>query len=167
MVGFAYPGDLIGVGIHYKHPPNIQAIIPSVVRCMPKPLFLQSATQDHRFAFKLYEGVSMELRAAQNRALEVGQHTPEERLGAFLLGLSRRNEQRGEDPAAIALPMPRSDIADYLGLTTETVCRTFTKFKQRGLIALRHRRSLRVLDRDALHALAPSDGTPPPDAEAA
>jgi len=66
----------------------------------------------------------------------------------------RREERLDRDGEAIQLPMTRSDIADYLGLTTETVSRSFTHLRQKGWISLEGAGTVNILDRDMLEHLA-------------
>jgi CRP-like cAMP-binding protein len=103
---------------------------------------------------QLYEVLSDQLLSAHDLLLTVGQRNATERLAALLIALSRRNERSGADPARIALPMTRADIADFLSLTIETVSRTFTKLRQGGLIDLAHSSLVVIRDRRALGRLA-------------
>jgi CRP/FNR family transcriptional regulator, anaerobic regulatory protein len=73
---------------------------------------------------------------------------------SFLLACSRRNKRNGHDPSALELPMTRTDIGDFLGLTVETVSRTFTKLRGMGLIDLPLSSEVKLLDIDALQSLA-------------
>jgi CRP/FNR family transcriptional regulator len=98
--------------------------------------------------------MSEQLLAARDLLLTVGQRNATERLGALLLALSRRNARTGADPARIALPMSRADIADFLSLTIETVSRTFTKLRQAGIIDLVQSSLVVVRDPRALERLA-------------
>mgnify|MGYP002682774189 CR=1 FL=1 len=75
-------------------------------------------------------------------------------LAVFLLALARRNREAGGDPGRIDLPMTRVDIGDYLGLTIETVSRTFTKLRGDGLIDLAQSVLVTIVDYDALKAFA-------------
>ena len=81
-------------------------------------------------------------------------HSATERVVSFLLAFSRRNERTGQDPSDFELPMPRADIGDFLGLTIETVSRTFTKLKTLGLIELPHSNRVKLVDIDELESLA-------------
>jgi CRP/FNR family transcriptional regulator len=98
------------------------------------------------------------LAATRDLMLITGQRSAMERVAGFLLALSRRNERNRLDPANIELPMTRADIGDFLGLTIETVSRTFTKLKCLGLIALPQSSRVKLLDIGALESLAESDG---------
>jgi CRP-like cAMP-binding protein len=86
--------------------------------------------------------------------MTTGHRSACERVAAFLLALS---ERKGESPRVIELPMTRSDIADFLGLTVETVSRTITKMKTRRLIDLPQCARVHLRDIEALQALAEGD----------
>jgi CRP/FNR family transcriptional regulator len=86
--------------------------------------------------------------------LTTGQRSATERVVGFLLALSRRNVRNGQDPAAFELPMTRADIGDFLGLTIETVSRTFTKLRSLGLIELPQSNRVKLVDIDTLEGLA-------------
>lgn len=86
------------------------------------------------------------LNHAHDHLLTVGRNDAAGRVAAFLLEMARR--QGDED--AMDLPMSRTDIADYLGLTIETVSRVLTRFKDANIIRLTSARHVELLDRDAL-----------------
>jgi len=88
------------------------------------------------------------LAAAQSRLALLGRMTACERVASFLLELSERND----DEKHVELPMCRCDIADYLGLTVETVCRVLSDLKRRGVIGI-FSHSITLLDRFALEAI--------------
>jgi CRP/FNR family transcriptional regulator len=81
-----------------------------------------------------------------------------ERVAGFLLALSRRNERNGQDPACVELPMTRTDIGDFLGLTIETVSRTLSKLKSLRLIGLPESHRIELLDIERLESLAEGAG---------
>jgi CRP/FNR family transcriptional regulator len=153
VLGFAYPGDLIGLGAQGEHVINAQATKPTRLRCLPLSALSQIAGQDPRLGFRLYEALASELAATRELMLTTGQRSASERLVAFLLALSRRNRRKGQDPFVFDLPMTRTDIADFLGLTIETVSRTFTKLKLAGLIDLPQSSRVRLLDIERLKDL--------------
>ena len=157
IVDFAYPGDYVGLGALDTHVFSAQAISPTRLKCLAVAALRQRAERDPRLGLKLYEAVSHELQAARDLLVTVGQRNATGRVAAFLLALSRRNERDGHDPGTFVLPMTRSDIADFLSLTIETVSRTFSKLKLQGLIDLPHSAVVEILDAKALEELASGD----------
>jgi CRP/FNR family transcriptional regulator len=153
-VGFAYPGDLIGLGAEGEHVMNAQAVKPTRLRCLAMASLLRSAAQDPALALKLYEAVARELAATRDLMLTTGQRSATERVVSFLLAFSRRAQRNGQDPLCFELPMTRADIGDFLGLTIETVSRTFTKLRTLGLIELPQSHQVRLVDLDQLESLA-------------
>ena len=97
---------------------------------------------------------SNELAQAQDQILLLGRKTAKERLCSFLLSLSQRAERRGESAATIPIPMGREAIADYLGLTTETVSRTFSKLKKESAIKVSRGGIVEIPDTALLATLA-------------
>ena len=154
VIDFAYPGDFIGLGALEEHATNAQATTKTVVRCLPVSTLRDLASANPRLGMRLYEAVSQELMASRELLFTVSQRTACERLAYFLLALSRRNERRGEDATEIVLPMTRNDIADFLGLTIETVSRTFSRFRGDGLIDLEQCILVTILDMDRLQSVA-------------
>jgi CRP/FNR family transcriptional regulator, anaerobic regulatory protein len=154
VLGFAYPGDLIGLGVQDEHVMNAQAIKPTRLRCLPVSTLRQSAARDPMLGFKLYEALARELAATRDLMLTTGQRSAVERVSGFLLAFSRRNRRNGQDPTRFELPMTRTDIGDFLGLTIETVSRTFTKLKMLGLIELPQSSHVKLLDVEELESLA-------------
>jgi CRP/FNR family transcriptional regulator, anaerobic regulatory protein len=153
VIGFRFAGDLIGLELQSRHLCSAQAVVSARLHCVPTSLMRSVALEDARLLLDLYSALSNEMAAAQDLALSIGRRDPDERLAGFLVNLSRRNERRSQDPTAIELLMPRTDIADHLGLTIETVSRTLGKLAKQRLINLVRRRSVRILDMDALEAL--------------
>ena len=154
IVGFAYPGDLVGLGAEGEHMMNAQAIKPTRLRCLPISGLHRSVAQDPTLYFQLYQAVARELASARDLMLTTGQRTATERVVSFLLALSRRNARTGRDPAMLELPMTRSDIGDFLGLTIETVSRVMTELRKKGVIALPTPYRVAVLKPAALRAMA-------------
>lgn len=86
----------------------------------------------------------------------LGKKTAEERIGSFLLNLSRRYELRRLSPVTFRLPMSRTDIGNYLGLAVETVSRVFTKLQRAGLLQVEGK-EIAILDHDQLCHVAHND----------
>jgi CRP/FNR family transcriptional regulator len=77
-----------------------------------------------------------ELSQAQDHMVLLGRRSAEEKVATFLIGWRDRLAQPGSPSKTVALPMSRQDIADFLGLTIETVSRTFTKLERNRVIEI-------------------------------
>ena len=154
VIDIAFPGDHIGLGLTGAHAFNAQATEPVRVRCLPIGALHQLAAQEPGLAFKLYEAVAQELDAARNHLLTIGYRDAGGRVASFLLALAKRNERRGHDASEFVLPMRRADIGDFLGLTIETVSRTFSKLKADGVIDLDQGGYVQIRDHVALERIA-------------
>jgi len=86
----------------------------------------------------------------QEQLVTIGRRSAEARVASFLLGLADVHRLRGAKPGELPLPMTRSDIGDFLGLTLETVSRCFAAFKRQMLIAEPGQHRLCILDSAAL-----------------
>lgn len=157
VIDFAYPGDIIGLGAPGDYFFSAQATGPARVRCIPIAVLEEAAHNDPDLAIKLYKAVSVELSAARVLLTAIGQRSAMERIATFLLMLYRRNAANGGASNIIDLPMRRSDIADLLGLTIETVSRTITKLRMMSVVAAGQGSSLRILSLDRLQELAAGD----------
>lgn len=128
--GFFFPGDVVGldaIGIG-QHDVNAVAVLPSQVCRVTKGQLRALTEQAPALARKLVEYLSRELRLAL--ALS-GDYSAEQRVAAFLLLMHERLDGHASE---LRLPMSRRDIANYLRLATETVCRVLTRFEQKGWI---------------------------------
>ncbi len=94
------------------------------------------------------------LTRAREHMLLLGRMKAPEKLASFLVGLLNRAEATEQPTDPLALPMSRADIADYLGLTIETVSRTFTQLRSDAIIAPPEHNLVRVVDGEALAQLA-------------
>lgn len=157
VVDFAFPGDLVGLGLLGEHAFNAQALVATRLKGLTVGAFNLALREDNRLALRLYEALSHELEAARAQLLMVSKRVSTERVASFLLTLSDRAAKRGADPTLISLPMRRVDIADFLGLTIETVSRTFTKLKTSRVISLLPGNIVRIVDRARLEDLAAGD----------
>jgi CRP/FNR family transcriptional regulator len=152
IIDFAYPGDLIGLGVLSEHVLSAQATCSSKVRCLSVAALERAAEADANLALKLYKAVCQELAATRSLLVTVGQRSAMERIASFLLMLQRRaGDGTGH---TITLSMRRSDIADLLGLTIETVSRTLTKLRTMSIIDIKHGTTVHLRDLARLEELA-------------
>jgi CRP/FNR family transcriptional regulator, anaerobic regulatory protein len=154
VLGFHIAGELAGLdGIHSgRSRCNAVALQTTSVCALPFSRLEQLVHEVPGLQVQILRIMSRELSASAQLATD---HSAEERLAAFLIGLSRRFARRGLVPNLITLPMPRRDIASHLRLATETVSRLFARFQEEGMLAVR-RREVEVLDLPALEALGES-----------
>jgi CRP-like cAMP-binding protein len=130
--GFYLPGDLFGLEAGSAHGLTAEAIVYSRVRLIKSSALLGMAARDAALSEALWSAATESLRAAQEHMLVLGRKTAEQRVATFLLNIARRNETRD----VIELPMSRQDIADFLGLTIETISRTMTLLENEDAIEL-------------------------------
>jgi len=96
--------------------------------------------------------LSQRLLGMQDHLVMLGRKTAKERVASFLLHIAERSD--AEEDVPFELPMSRQDVADYLGLTIETVCRMLTELKRERIIAIPSLSQVVVNDMDALQALS-------------
>ena len=134
--GFYLAGDMIGLDAltHPQYPMHAVAVAPTQVCVMPRSAMRQFAQRTPRLMDRLVDRLSHSLRGALSLA---GDYTADQRVAAFLMEMNSRLAPLPGRP--LRLPMGRRDIANYLRLATETVCRALTRFEQRGLIEVKDR----------------------------
>ncbi len=136
ITGFLFAGDFLGIAMNEKYAYSAEALGKVSLCRFPRRKLEALLDEFPKLEKRLLGMASNELVQAQDQILLLGRKTAQEKIVSFLLSLSDRAVKRGADPAPILLPMGRADIADYLGLTTETVSRTITHLKRDGLIRL-------------------------------
>lgn len=136
VTGFLSPGDFLGIAYSDTYAYTAEAITPLSLCRFPRHR-LEALFDDMPGLEKRVLGMaSNELRAAQDQMLLLGRKTAREKLATFLCNLAKAAKLRGQSTESVDLPMNRTDIADYLGLTTETVSRTFTRLVKDGILDL-------------------------------
>jgi CRP/FNR family transcriptional regulator len=154
LADFFLPGDLVGFDLGESHAFAAEAVTDSVVIKFPRRRVETLVNENPRLGRALLSLAIERLAAAQSQMVLLGRKNATERLASFLLGLIERTGQGDAAEPAIALTMTRADIADYLGLTIETVSRTFARLKQLNAISLPHPQRVIVRDRERLEDLA-------------
>jgi len=154
ITGFLFEGDFLGIALNEAYAYTAEAVNDVTLCRFPKQRFEALLEEFPKLEKQLLEVASNELVQAQDQMLLLGRKTAQEKVVSFLLSLSRRSSARGAPASPIALPMSRSDIADYLGLTTETVSRTFTNLKGSDAIRLLAGNAVALENFDNLSELA-------------
>jgi CRP/FNR family transcriptional regulator, anaerobic regulatory protein len=153
IVGFALPGDFLGLAMGKRHPFSVDAIEPVEACRFSRTAFSALVDSKPHLLRRLHEFATHELTLAQDQMMLLGRRTAEEKLTAFLLSLRDRWAKVGTASVTVRLPMSRQDIADFLGLSIETVSRTFTKLaKDKAIVIVPD--GVRLMNLDHLAALA-------------
>ena len=154
ITGFVGVGDFLGLAVSDTYAFSAEAI-EQVRYCRFSRSKLRALLDDFPLMEKrLLEVASNELVAAQEQMLLLGRKTARERMASFLLLLSSQGRPCGHARVRLTLPMTRGDIADYLGLTIETVSRTLTKLRAQAIIEVLAQNELLIRDHRALESLA-------------
>jgi CRP/FNR family nitrogen fixation transcriptional regulator len=145
---FCGPGDLLGLRVGCSHSTSASAVTDVSVLVLKRRTLFDLATNDPAVAQHLWYHVGQELERLQNR-LVVLIKTADERVAGFLLEMGHFYASGSQ----IEIRMPRQDIADYLGLTIETVCRILRRFEASSMITLPTSRTVILRNRSALESL--------------
>jgi CRP/FNR family nitrogen fixation transcriptional regulator len=148
---FHLAGDVFGLENGVAHRFTAEAIVDTTVRLAKRASLANVADQDVTVARDLLNMTASNLRHAEDHMLLLGRKTALERVAAFLLEMDRRLTAAG----VMALPMCRRDIADYLGLTLETVSRALSVLHDKDILGFigQTQRQIVLLDRPKLAAL--------------
>jgi len=156
VTGFASAGHFLGLAVSQFYAFSAQAIEPVQLCRFSRPKLQLLMTDFPKLEHKLLETACNELATAQGQMLLLGRKTARERVASFLV--SMLHEVPCGSDNHIRLPMTRGEIADYLGLTIETVSRTLSRFKADRKVGLPSNDMVVVLDRDWLEELASGAG---------
>lgn len=154
ITGFLSQGDVLGLAFNGEYAYSAEALTEVALCRFPRAQFERLLDEFPRLERRLLTIASNELAAAQDQMILLGRKTAQERIASFLLDLASRDNSGVLQEEFLSLEMTRRDIADYLGLTTETVSRVFTALRHRGCIALEGANRVQLLDIEALEELA-------------
>ena len=148
---FHLVGDIFGLENGSAHRFTAEAIVDTTVRLAKRVSLEHVAEEDATVARDLLDMTTSNLQHAENHMLLLGRKTSLERVAAFLLEMDTRLNAAG----VMALPMSRRDIADYLGLTLETVSRALSCLHEKGILGFvgQTQRQIVLLDRTELAKL--------------
>jgi CRP/FNR family transcriptional regulator, anaerobic regulatory protein len=147
ILGFLYAGDLLGVSFRSIYPFTAEVVTPVRLRRLARHRFHELVDDSRDLRSQLLAEISNEMTVAQDQIIRLGRTAADERVATFLLQIACQTGADAVTPVEIDVPFGRLDIADYLGLTVETVSRELSKLKRDGLISMRspHRIVLRRL----------------------
>jgi CRP/FNR family nitrogen fixation transcriptional regulator len=146
IADFYLPGDIFGVEAGQRRQATAEAVSDATLIVARRSSLVGSEGQE---SWGLWRLAMDELARSQEHVLTLGRRSASERVASFLLSLA---ERLGAGDV-VEVPMSRQDIADYLGLTIETVSRTLTQLQADGVLEVRGCRQIRFADRGALEKL--------------
>jgi CRP-like cAMP-binding protein len=156
VIAFGYPGDIVGFPAGELHHTDCEALTDVCLQPFRRSA-LEHGDGDPKLHNYLLHAALREISGMQDHFMMLGRKSASEKLASFLCVLA---ERYGSDLGAyrsVTLPMSRSDIADFLGLTTETVSRTFTQLRKSKIIAIDNIHTIIVQRPAALLGLSQGD----------
>jgi CRP/FNR family transcriptional regulator len=154
VVGFRFPGDVIGYTTRRDYPFDAELLTNAQLCRLDRPKLDTLLARYPALERRLLDLCVQELGQTQEQLVTVGRRPAEARVAAFLISLLEARRRRGATERVLEMPMTRADIADFLGLTLETVSRSFTAFRKRGWVREPEHQRVELLDLAALSALA-------------
>lgn len=158
VIGFLFPGDFFGLACAKGYSYSAESITEVEICRMPRDKVIRKFDEIPALGQKVLDIIRTELENTQDQMLLLGRKTAKEKLCSFLLVMKKKScrlENIIKDQAY--LPMSRSDIADYLGLTIETVSRQFTILVKEKLISLEGSSIVKILNEDRMTIIASGD----------
>ncbi|MDJ0612710.1 MAG: helix-turn-helix domain-containing protein [Rhizobiaceae bacterium] len=154
VLNFCYAGEMIGLSHDSYYHCDCDAVSKVRVRLHRKNAFMKDIENDPEFCLKLLRKAAAEVNNMQDHFLMLGRKNAVEKISSFLVAIMDRQNLAKLNSVIFDLPMNRSDIADFLGMTIETVSRNFTKLRKMGVIDLPSTHQVRVVEPARLRSLA-------------
>jgi CRP/FNR family transcriptional regulator len=150
IIAFRSAGDVMGIGSHGKQFCSAEAVTPVTLRSLPFSVAHRRIRAEPHFQSEYLNLLTNELAEARQQLAMLNKRSASERVAAFIANHSRRSRHADR----VELQVSRNDIADFLGLTIETVSRTLTRLRNQHVIEIPHAQSIVIIDFDRLEALA-------------
>lgn len=161
IIEFAFPGDLVGLGFLQTQTCSARATVETRVQCLPLSAEDHLFADDPRAEARLADAIEREVEFLRKSSVRFNRQNPLGRLAAFLLTVSRENEQEGRDPTLLAQTLDCGVVADLLALSVERLGSLLVQLERRGLIETCAPQGLRLMDIAALETLAGRTLSPP------
>lgn len=156
VISFALPGDFVGFPDNGTHHTDCDVIVNAKIVAHRRAA-LENRSVDPELHGRLLQAALREISAMQDHFMMLSCKSASEKLASFLLVMADRLGRPNGRHRSVELAMRRADIADFLGLTIETVSRTMTQLRKSGAIRLETAHRIVVLDEVALRAAAQPD----------
>lgn len=156
VIAFGYPGDIVGFPADGLHHTDCDVLVDATLQ--PYRLScLEGGCGDAKAHQQLLQAALREISAMQDHFMMLGRKSAVEKIASFLCVLTDRVGEEKGNYTQVEIPMKRADIADFLGLTTETVSRTLTQLRKQKIIAIDNIHTIIVLHPTALLGLSLGD----------
>lgn len=155
VTGFYFPGEILGMdGISKnKHASSARALETAAICEIPFERLGELSARIPSLQRHFFQLMSQEIAEDQQLITMLSKNSAEQRIAALLLSISARNVRRRLSATSFRLPMSRTDIGNYLGLTVETVSRVFSRFQKQELLAVDNK-EIRILNAELLRDTA-------------
>jgi CRP-like cAMP-binding protein len=154
IAAFLFPDDMFGLSEEGRYTNSTKALTPLAMYRFPVPALRSRLAKDAELEFHVICKLLHELRETQRHAFLLARRRAVPKVAMFLQLLENLQAARGERRADIYLPMNRSDIGEYLGMSLEAVSRAFRGLTTHGIIMSRDRQHLKITDRSAFDKIA-------------
>ncbi|MEQ8659033.1 MAG: helix-turn-helix domain-containing protein [Hyphomicrobiales bacterium] len=153
VIAFALPGDVVGFPDGDVHHTDCDVLVAGEVISYRRQA-LESGAGDPTVHTRLLQAALKEISGMQDHFMMLARKSAPEKVASFLMVMAERTGTFDGGHTRIVLPMKRSDIADFLGLTIETVCRAITRLRKARIIALEDAQTVIILDNNRLENAA-------------
>lgn len=153
IIELAFPGDIVGLGFLQMHTCSARASVETVAHCVPFSAQDRLVGDDPRSQAGLANAIEREFEFLRRSSIEFSRENPLGRIAAFLLTLSRQNEEGGRDPTLLTQPLECGVVEDFLALSLDRLGSLLVRLEQRAIIAPCPPHGLRLCDLNALRAL--------------
>jgi CRP/FNR family transcriptional regulator, anaerobic regulatory protein len=154
VCAFLFQRDLFGLAERGRYVNCAQAVTPVVLYRLSMTQLTVLLKQDAELQFQFLAKVTHELRESQRRAVLISRRDAAGRLAMFIGLMAARRGRLARREPIVPLPMSRTDIADYLGLSLESVSRAAAELRRRGLVRFETPHLVRIVDAPALADIA-------------
>lgn len=154
VTGFLFPGDFLGLSVADTYAYTAEALSNTSLCRFNRASLIKLLDRFPKLEHRLLELASNELVEAQAHILLLGQKHATEKISTTLIHLMKRIGQRRDDAIVVDLPMTRIDLAEYAGVSPETVSRCFTRLRKGNVISLPEPWSVHILQEAELERLA-------------
>jgi CRP/FNR family transcriptional regulator len=148
IAAFLFPGDLLGLSEEGIYADSTQAVTPVTLYQLPLLALRSRLSKDASLEYHLICKLCHDLRRSQRHAYLVAHRHADSKIATFLQMLEQLQAARGADTSQIHIPMDRSDIGEYVGMSLAAVSRSFARLTSHGIIKSIDRHRLKIVDRD-------------------